>query len=231
MAIGFCQSVNNLANVSGFSRRQDRTLDELSRICLGYSCPKLVFDGSRQRVMSLNWSRTLSRVQIETWGRTARAYVLIFLSCQKPLENNSTLSESSPGTPDVQIGKYWTRVLLDGLHAMMRVTEHIPISHVYRRDFVSRLRDAIYIVNEDDRKMVEEVLSKRNPPTVFDKVLAQSPEWIWSRIRRVIPPPNELARRLQNLQEEFSRPLYINAQGVPVLSDRSAGAEKSYRPR
>jgi hypothetical protein len=89
------------------------------------------------------------------------------------------------------------RVKLDMVHFMMRTSELIPKSHGMRILFLSRWRDAIFAVNQIERKAWEaneiEKLKKANFLPVALKVkLSESYRKMIRKIPRLIPPPPEL---------------------------------------
>lgn len=54
----------------------------------------------------------------------------------------------------------YTRVLLDPIHAMMRVTGEVPKKHSFRWIFCLRFAEAMFHYNEDDKKKIEKHLEK-----------------------------------------------------------------------
>ena len=59
--------------------------------------------------------------------------------------------------------KNWesVRVKLDALHALMRYERTLRKSHGAYQHFLSRLRDAVFVVNEDDLSSLKQILKER----------------------------------------------------------------------
>lgn len=81
-------------------------------------------------------------------------------------------------------------------------------------EFQRKLRDAFFIVDEDDRAEVLPILLKKSYKD-FDSAVLDIPDWIWQRVRRSVPPPKELYERVRKVLDYFrdivdskGRPLY-----------------------
>lgn len=115
------------------------------------------------------------------------------------------------------------RVKLDELHAMMRFERTLRKSHGAYHHFLSRLRDAFFVVNEDDMRNLKQILKARwlarrkkmNPlaeEKELEKIVDAAVEarfvenyaWFAHRVRRSIPPPAELEAALRRVVDTFA---------------------------
>ena len=92
-------------------------------------------------------------------------------------------------------------VHLDVFHAMQRIT--VPQNHVFHTQFYRQLSNAFFLLNPTDVKAVSEALQE-NYGVSFRSQLAANPRWIHERVRRYIPGPVLLAKRLTMVLETFS---------------------------
>ncbi|ORY48047.1 hypothetical protein BCR33DRAFT_57531 [Rhizoclosmatium globosum] len=106
-------------------------------------------------------------------------------------------------------------VKLDSLHAIMRV--ELPKKHPVSGVFAKKLRDAIFVLDPNDVKRVDEYL-RRYKNTTFAEELLRNPDWCLKRVRRYIPPPEELYERVNEVFVEFCKESYKDERGVPLLS-------------
>lgn len=81
-----------------------------------------------------------------------------------------------------------TLVLKDAFHLMDFIS--VSEKHGMHKEFMARFRDALFLVNEEDKKRVTKAL-KHNQIT-WDRMVKARPSWISKRIRRTIPPPKQL---------------------------------------
>ena len=58
----------------------------------------------------------------------------------------------------------------------------VPRRHGLANDFSRRLRDALFVVDEDDKKRVEAVLLKQG--TTWNEKLIKNPRWLFRRVKR-----------------------------------------------
>ncbi|KAJ1530052.1 hypothetical protein HK096_008731 [Nowakowskiella sp. JEL0078] len=71
------------------------------------------------------------------------------------------------------------------------------------------LRDAMFVVDDNDKKKVEQVLKKIDKS--YDKMLRFNPSWLWKQIKHYIPKPNELLQSVTLVFEKY----------VPMLCSRT----------
>jgi hypothetical protein len=109
-----------------------------------------------------------------------------------------------------------TRILLDPIHGMWRVTDPISQKNPAKQLFCFALSDAIFQENPTDVAAVTRALFKEGV-TFFDKK-RNSPNWVSKRVRRKIPLPETLVANLEVLKAEFSRRAYDDDGGSSLLS-------------
>ena len=85
-----------------------------------------------------------------------------------------------------------SRVLGDIWHVM----HQLPISsaHGLRRPFARALRAAFFDYSIEDKTAVVDFLAKKN--VTFENMLREHPAWLLQRVRRFVPPPQELYERV-----------------------------------
>ena len=88
-----------------------------------------------------------------------------------------------------------SRVLGDIVHVMRQLT--ISSSHGLRRPFARALRDAFFDYDLEDKAMVTTFLEEKN--LTFEKMLQQHSAWIKRRVKRFVPPPEELFERVHRV--------------------------------
>jgi hypothetical protein len=114
----------------------------------------------------------------------------ILLDCSEE-DANTTIALATANLPQEQKTVY-KRVLLDIWHGMNRIK--ISLRHALRPEFCRALRDAFFIIDEDDKNKVKEYLAKKGKD--FDETCKFNWAWIAKRVKRFVPPPLDLVRRL-----------------------------------
>ena len=114
-----------------------------------------------------------------------------------------------------------SRVLKDAFHLI----EQVPVSlrHGMAKDFKRRFRDCLFAVNQEDKRKVEEYLTSIGSD--WDTHLVNNPDFVWERVRRTIPPPDELAVLVQNCFDTFAKLKCIRT-GNPLFDKESLAASK-----
>ncbi|KAI3637684.1 hypothetical protein MIR68_004333 [Amoeboaphelidium protococcarum] len=103
-----------------------------------------------------------------------------------------------------------SRVKFDAWHAMKKICT--PRHHAFQYEFCSQLHDAIFVVNEE----VARVLNQKDLNCV--DVMQSKPDYILQRVRRLIPPALIVADRLRYVLLEFSQDKYTDPDsGKPLL--------------
>ncbi|KAJ3073463.1 hypothetical protein HDU98_001449, partial [Podochytrium sp. JEL0797] len=232
-------------------------LDYLCRLVLQFSCPKMGTDRNSEWSKPLTksqvtyaardaWASLLVYLELVKGSSVGffgmaledlcpadyfsddpapcRAVAHSIASADQEMADAGLSSTPSP-VSSLPEGSLHARILLDGFHGMVRITEHVPFSHVYRYAFVCALRDAIYVENAEDVKEVKAVCEQRGP--TLEQLLAEKVDWVRSRIRRLIPCPDELVCRMKAVLLEFSKSKYNNSAGEPLLSEKARAEFKS----
>jgi len=106
-----------------------------------------------------------------------------------------------------------TRVLKDAWHAFDLI--YISKSHALRKLFARAVRDAMFVVNKEDRAKVEIYLKTEG--LSWDDKLKYHPKWLWRRVRRIIPPPEELYPLLSAVIKLYG-PLEDATTGQPLFN-------------
>jgi hypothetical protein len=132
---------------------------------------------------------------------------------QVPQVEQST-SASIPTQPTVS-----SRVLKDIFHLMDLIK--ITSRHGLKREFSSRLRDALFVMDAMDVERVKRVLDRQG--ISFAKKLQTNPAWILRRVRRVVPPPQVLYPVIKNLFDQYGGETCART-GLPLF-DRKALAK------
>ena len=170
-----------------------------------------------------NWQlRPLSQNQIQYAARDALASLLCYEVLIKLPDKDPNPSKAcdEPGilpfvlkAPVIQ--PTVIRCKLDPLHAMKRILDIVPKKHPFAWLFTTKLRDAIFIVDKDDRERVDKFLLKNQ--SSFEQRMLQDPDWVLKRVRRVIPPPGPLRQRLENVIALFKDSSFAH-DGLPLVS-------------
>lgn len=105
-----------------------------------------------------------------------------------------------------------SRVLSDPYHIMAMIK--IPATHGLRCAFARALRDAMFVIDMDDRREVERVLSSKG--TTFDEMLLKHPDWVLRRVRRTIPASEILLPRVEAVLKTYG-PLKDAATQKPLF--------------
>jgi len=109
-----------------------------------------------------------------------------------------------------------SRVLGDIWHLM----HQFPISqgHGLRRPFARALRNAFFQYDPEDKANMESFLESRG--LTWDYMLKSHPEWILQRVKRFVPPPEELLPRVGKVLYDFG-PLLCAKSNQPVFNNKA----------
>ncbi|KAG1773608.1 hypothetical protein EV702DRAFT_1200931 [Suillus placidus] len=94
----------------------------------------------------------------------------------------------------------------------------ISLHHGLRRPFSRALRDAIFLLDPEDCAAVEKVLEMKN--TSFQQMVLTHSDWVWQRVKRLVPPPETLAPRVAEVLQTYG-PLKGAVTGQPLFNDSS----------
>jgi hypothetical protein len=132
------------------------------------------------------------------------------------LSQIESLAELVSRNVTIESNEVRSRVLGDIWHLMDQFK--ISIHHGLRRPFSRALRDAIFLPDPVDLAAVEEVLKKKN--TCFCQMVLTNSDWVWQRIKRLVPPPEILAPRVTEVLQTYS-PLKDAVTDQPLFNDAS----------
>lgn len=108
------------------------------------------------------------------------------------------------------------RILGDIFHLMHQFK--ITVHHGLRRPFARALRDAIFLPDPEDKVAVEAVLVKKN--ISFEQKVLYKSDWVWQRVKRLVPPPEILTPRVMHVLQKFG-PLKDAVTGEPLFNSAS----------
>jgi hypothetical protein len=104
------------------------------------------------------------------------------------------------------------QVLKDPWH----VFDMIPLSknHGLLMAFSRAVRDAMFVIDPEDRKLVEDCLKSEG--STWDDKFKYQPKYLWRLVRQTIPPPEELYGLLASVFKIYG-PLQDATTGKPTL--------------
>jgi hypothetical protein len=105
-----------------------------------------------------------------------------------------------------------SRVLKDAFHLMDMLK--IPMRHGMSKDFMRRFRDCLFVIDAEDKKNVEAYLESIG--STWDTYMVERPHFILERVRRCIPPANELLPVVKLLFEKYG-PAKCLKTGLPLF--------------
>ncbi|KAL9536910.1 hypothetical protein MBANPS3_012261, partial [Mucor bainieri] len=128
------------------------------------------------------------------------------------LRTTKIADDTKPATQR-QIGTVPTLVLKDAFHLM----DSIPVTdkHGTHKVFMSQFRDALFAPSKEDIKKVKEVIVTKLKST-WKKMQEDNPTWIKKRVRRNIPPANQLLPVVKKLLDEY-QDVVCNETGRPLF--------------
>ncbi|KAG6877083.1 hypothetical protein C0992_010900, partial [Termitomyces sp. T32_za158] len=93
----------------------------------------------------------------------------------------------------------------------------ISMQHGLRRPFARALRDAFFLYDEEDKSTIEAFLATKG--VKWDTMLQYHPKWLFQRVKRLVPPPEELYPRVSQVFQAFG-PLKDAKTGIPLFNER-----------
>lgn len=166
---------------------------------------EISFDTATVDVHAFERSQTLQRlIQQQNIARAGGAH---------PVSASTTTSSSTQptSTPSQQLD---TRVLGDIWHLMHMF--QVPVHHGMRRPFFRALRDAMMLHDPGDKALVTEVLKQRK--IEYDSMVFCHSDWVFARVRRYVPPPDELLERVMPVLLKFG-PIKDATTEQPLFND------------
>ncbi|GBE79021.1 hypothetical protein SCP_0202180 [Sparassis crispa] len=118
------------------------------------------------------------------------------------------------GEYEAQTIRSW--VLGDIWHLMDQFK--IPLHHGMRRPFARALHDALLLPDPNDKSAIEEVLSSRG--ITWDQMVLWKSDWVWQRVRRLVPPPEILLQRVTDVFDAC-RPAVDATTRQPLFNEAS----------
>lgn len=106
-----------------------------------------------------------------------------------------------------------SRILKDAFHVMQMMK--VSLKHGMAKEFARRLRDAIFVIDQEDKKKVEDHL--KNIGADWDSYLVEKPDYLLERVRRYIPPPQELYKSVSFVFEKYGNALCVSS-GRPLFT-------------
>ena len=106
-----------------------------------------------------------------------------------------------------------SRVLKDVWHAFDLI--FLSKSHALRKVFARAVCDAIFIVNKEDRALVETQLKAEG--SSWEEKFKYNPKWLWHRVWQTIPGPTELYNLLSAVFKLYG-PLEDASSGQPLFN-------------
>ena len=101
---------------------------------------------------------------------------------------------------------------------------NILLSHGLHQPFARALSAAIFLTDSNDKRAVEEVLSRKG--ISYESKLKSHPQWILSRVRRYVPPPEILFSRVAAVMKTYG-PLKDATSGEPLFNGKCWDAVKN----
>ncbi|CAO3644773.1 unnamed protein product [Mucor hiemalis] len=78
--------------------------------------------------------------------------------------------------------------------------------HGMSKEFVRRFRDALLIIDKEDRAKVEAYLNSRN--ATWNEMMLKNSDWILERVRRYVPQPDFFLPLVRILFDKMGNSVY-----------------------
>jgi hypothetical protein len=114
-----------------------------------------------------------------------------------------------------------SRVLKDAFHLLDLIK--VSLRHGLSKDFIRRFRDALFVVDTDDKQKVETYLHSIG--TDWNTRLVSDPKFIFDRVRRYIPPPDELYPMVKVVFDKYKNGL-CSRTGLPLFDDEAVATSE-----
>ncbi|KAG6836301.1 hypothetical protein H0H93_009317 [Arthromyces matolae] len=93
----------------------------------------------------------------------------------------------------------------------------ISMQHGLRRPFARSMRNAFFLYDPEDKAAVEAFLATKG--ITWDKMLLYHSHWLFQRVKRYVPPPEELLPRVSQVLQTFG-PLKDAKTGAPLFNQK-----------
>ncbi|KAG2192238.1 hypothetical protein INT47_009230, partial [Mucor saturninus] len=130
---------------------------------------------------------------------------VISTSNTEPISSTSNSSRALP-----------SRVLKDAFHLLDLIK--VSLRHGLSKDFIRRFRDALFVIDSDDKRRVEAYLISIG--TDWNTRLLVDPKFIFDRVRRYIPPPAELYPMVKLVFDKYQNEL-CSRTGLPLFDNEA----------
>jgi hypothetical protein len=107
-----------------------------------------------------------------------------------------------------------SRILKDPFHLMDMIK--VNLNHGMAKDFSRRFRDCLFVVDPVDKTNVEEYLNSIG--SSWESYLVEKPDFLFERVRRYIPPPDQLLPVVKLFFEKYG-PLKCKKTGLSLFND------------
>ena len=134
---------------------------------------------------------------------------------EQSIEGSQPLLERLPRLPPPD-SPIRSLVLGDIYHLMAMFK--IPIHHGLHRPFSQALRDALFLLDSDDKTAVSRVLAMKS--TTFDQMVLWNSDWVWRRVKHFVPPPEVLLPCVSEVFQTFG-PLQDVTTNQPLFNTSS----------
>lgn len=215
--------LNHLCYEKGFFPAKNSSLENQCSKVLGFLLPK------DKDVRCSNWSNNtrLTAKQIEYAARDVWASYLIAKKLQD--YTRATPAGFTPSPLDFPTsatregGEIHQTVHLDVFHAMDRILRKTSSKHPAHFEFSKSLQIGFFDYDVKAKEKVVEVLNKDN--VTFEEKLNFDSDYILKRVPRVVPAPEILAPRLDDLLQRYSHEVYTDQRHGPLIND---GCKKAF---
>ncbi|KAG2198707.1 hypothetical protein INT47_005392 [Mucor saturninus] len=114
-----------------------------------------------------------------------------------------------------------SKILKDAFHVMQMI--RVSLKHGMAKEFSRRFRDAMFVVDLGDKRLVSQYLESIG--TDWESYMVKTPDFILKRIRRYIPPPEELYKSVSMLFMHYG-PAKCVLSGKPLFNEDAWSASK-----
>ncbi|KAG2191844.1 hypothetical protein INT47_009991, partial [Mucor saturninus] len=114
-----------------------------------------------------------------------------------------------------------SRILKDAFHVMQMI--RVSLKHGMAKEFSRRFRDAMFVVDLEDKRAVSQYLDSIG--TDWESYMVKNPDFILERVSRYIPPPEELFNSVSLLFDYYG-PAKCILSGKPLFNEDAWSASK-----
>ncbi|CAO3622156.1 unnamed protein product [Mucor hiemalis] len=137
----------------------------------------------------------------------------------KSMRLTSDLASTATGSDNE--GQIPSRILKDAFHVTQMI--RVSLKHGMAKEFSRRFRDAMFVVDLQDKSSVTQYLELIGAD--WEGYTVKTPDFILERVRRYIPPPSELYESVSLLFSYYG-PLKCVLSGRPLFNEYAWHAAK-----